>query len=110
MGSPNGTIRVLYSFPHKIGADRICGIAWHQVEGLVEAGAQIALCTGAVHRPLPSQVKIQTTLAWKGLRLPYRLVGSLRAFALHDWRVSRTLRRLAGEIDVVHTWPLGALQ
>ena len=30
---PKGPVRVLYSFPHKIGADRICMIAWHQVEG-----------------------------------------------------------------------------
>lgn len=110
MGSSNGTIRVLYSFPHKIGADRICGIAWQQVEGLVAAGAQVMLCTGTVHRPLSSQVKIQTTMAWNGLRLPYRVLGSMRSFALHDWRAARMLRRLSGEIDAVHAWPLGALE
>jgi len=32
-------IRVLYSFPHKLGADRICTTAWHQVDGLAAAGA-----------------------------------------------------------------------
>jgi len=31
-------IRVLYSFPHKLGADRICYTAWQQVNGLAAAG------------------------------------------------------------------------
>ena len=34
-------IRVLYSFPHKLGADRICYTAWQQVNGLAAAGADV---------------------------------------------------------------------
>ena len=34
-------MRVLYSFPHKIGADRICYIAWQQVNSLARAGADM---------------------------------------------------------------------
>lgn len=34
-------IRVLYSFPHKLGADRICYTAWQQVRGLAVAGADV---------------------------------------------------------------------
>jgi glycosyltransferase involved in cell wall biosynthesis len=34
----------------------------------------------------------------------------MRAFALHDWIVSRRLEKLRGQIDIIHTWPLGALQ
>ena len=34
----------------------------------------------------------------------------MRAFALHDHIVSRRLARMAGRIDIVHVWPLGALQ
>ena len=34
MASQSGTMRVLYSFPHKLGAGRICTTAWHQVAGI----------------------------------------------------------------------------
>jgi glycosyltransferase involved in cell wall biosynthesis len=34
----------------------------------------------------------------------------MRAFALHDYIVSRRLEKLAGQIDIVHLWPLGALR
>ena len=34
-------LRVLYSFPGKIGADRIDSTAWHQVSGLANAGAEL---------------------------------------------------------------------
>src|SRR4051812_11131244 len=103
-------VRVLYSFPHKIGADRICNIAWHQVAGLVAAGARVTLYTGAICRPLPRSVAVHTTLAFNKVRIPYRVIGSQRAFALHDWIVAHALRRIAGSIDIVHAWPLGALR
>jgi glycosyltransferase involved in cell wall biosynthesis len=34
----------------------------------------------------------------------------MRAFALHDEIVARRIEKLAGQIDIVHTWPLGALR
>ena len=34
----------------------------------------------------------------------------MRAFALHDYLVARRLEKLVGKIDIVHTWPLGALK
>jgi glycosyltransferase involved in cell wall biosynthesis len=103
-------IRVLYSFPHKLGAGRICTTAWHQVDGLAAAGADVTVFTGSICRPLPVQVKVRTTLSWKRFRIPYRLLGSLRACMLHDWLVASQLKALAGKIDVVHVWPLGALR
>ena len=63
---------------------------------------------GSVHRPLPHKVRVRPTLAPGGVRIPYRVLGHLRAFDLHDRLVARSLRRLAGEVDIVHTWPLGA--
>ncbi len=104
------TIRVLYSFPHKLGAERICTTAWHQVEGLAAAGADVTVFTGCISRPLPPEVKVHTTLAWKKFRIPYRLLGTQRACAWHDWLVARKLPALAGKVDVVHVWPLGALR
>ena len=102
------SIRVLQSFPHKIGAARICTTAWHQAVGAAGAGAELTLYTGVVHRSLPADITIHTTLARGRLRLPYKVIGPLRALALHDRLVARALPRLAGDIDVVHTWPLAA--
>lgn len=105
-----GKIRVLFSFPHKLGADRICYIAWQQVNGLAAAGAELLVFPGAITRPVPANVTVQPTLARGRIRIPYKLLGSMRAFALHDYIVSRRLEKLAGQIDIVHAWPLGSLR
>jgi glycosyltransferase involved in cell wall biosynthesis len=55
-------------------------------------------------------VKVQTTLARGKLRIPYKLLGTMRALALHDHIVSRRLEKLAGQVDVIHTWPDAALR
>lgn len=106
----NSSVRVLYSFPHKLGAARICYTAWQQVNGLAAAGAELFVHTGALHRSVPPQVHVSATLARGKLRLPYRLLGRNRALALHDRIVAARLRRLAGQIDIVHAWPLAALE
>ncbi|MBZ5666382.1 MAG: glycosyltransferase family 4 protein [Acidobacteriia bacterium] len=103
-------MRVLYSFPHKLGADRICYTAWQQVRGLVSAGADVLLFPGALSRPVPDSVEVHPTLARGKLRVPYKLLGRLRALALHDRIVARRLEKLAGQVDVVHVWPCGALE
>ncbi|MDE3178647.1 MAG: glycosyltransferase family 4 protein [Acidobacteriota bacterium] len=110
MASEQRPVRVLYSFPHKLGAARICYTAWQQVNGLAGAGADLLVFPGVLHRLVPDGVRVRPTLSWRKLRISYKLVGSLRACALHDWIVSRRIEKLAGEIDIVHTWPLGALQ
>jgi glycosyltransferase involved in cell wall biosynthesis len=101
-------LRVLYSFPHKLGAQRICYAAWQHVKGMANAGVEVTAFPGVLHRPLPANVTIRPTLARGRLRIPYRVLGRSRALALHDWIVSRRMRDLAGEIDIVHTFPLGA--
>ncbi|HJT01128.1 MAG TPA: glycosyltransferase family 4 protein [Terriglobales bacterium] len=105
----NQPLRVLYSFPHKLGAGRICYTAWQQVHGLAAAGAEVLVFPGVLHRPLPANVAVRPTLARGRWRIPYRLLGTLHACALHDRIVARRLQALAGQIDVVHTWPLAAL-
>lgn len=102
-------LRVLYSFPHKLGADRICTTAWHQVDGLAAAGADVTIYAGCVARALPAGVKLRTSLAWKRFRIPYRVLGTKRACALHDRIVAHALKKMAGQVDIVHLWPLGAL-
>ena len=107
---PSNSMRVLYSFPHKLGADRICYTAWEQVRGLSGAGAEVVLFAGALSRPVPDSVETHTTLARGGLSLPYKLVGRLQALSLHDKIVAHNLPKLAGRVDVVHLWPCGALE
>jgi glycosyltransferase involved in cell wall biosynthesis len=103
-------IRVLYSFPHKLGASRICYTAWQQVNGLAAAGADVLVCPGALHKPVSVGVRVNPTLARGKLRIPYKLLGTDRALELHDCIVSRRIEKLVGQIDIIHTWPLGALR
>ena len=103
-------IRVLQSFPHKIGAGRICDTAWYQAEGVAAAGARLTVFPGVVHRPLPDEIEVAPTLARGRWRIPYKALGRARALALHDRIVARRLERRPRDFDVVHTWPLGALQ
>jgi len=103
-------MKVLYSFPNKIGAARICYTAWEQVRGLAAAGAEVTVFPGAVSSPLPANVTVRPTLARGRLRLPYKLLGRMGAFVLHDRIVSRRLEKMAGEVDLVHCWPLGSLE
>lgn len=101
---------VLYSFPHKIGAGRICHIAWQQVAGLAEAGVQVVAYPGVVHRPLPHAVRAVPTLARGRLRISYKLFGTLRSCRWHDQIVGRRLSRRAHNVTAVHGWPLGSLE
>jgi glycosyltransferase involved in cell wall biosynthesis len=103
-------MRVFYSFPHKLGADRICYTAWQQVKGISAAGAEVVLFAGALSREVPESVEVHTTLSRGRLRMPYRALGKLRALGLHDWIVARRLPSLAHRIDVVHLWPCAALE
>ncbi len=106
----NKPIRVLYSYPHKLGADRICYTAWQQVNSLAAAGADVLVFPGVLHKSLPGGVKVHPTLSWGKLRISYKLLGTMRACTLHDYIVSRRIEKLNGQIDIIHTWPLGALR
>ncbi|MFL6513846.1 MAG: glycosyltransferase family 4 protein [Chthoniobacterales bacterium] len=101
---------MLYSFPHKLGGPRICGIAWHQVKGIHDAGAEVDAFPGVLSRPVPAAVRVKSTLARGRFRIPYKVLGRVRACMLHDYIVARQLKKLRHEIDVIHAWPLGALR
>jgi glycosyltransferase involved in cell wall biosynthesis len=49
-------------------------------------------------------------MAFGKVRVSYKILGTVRALQLHDYIVSKRLPKLAGKIDVVHTWPVGALR
>jgi glycosyltransferase involved in cell wall biosynthesis len=80
------------------------------VNCVAAAGAHVTVLAGGVVRPMNADVRIFTTLARGGLRIPYKLIGSRRALALHDYIVAGRIKKLAGQIDIVHTWPSGALR
>jgi len=101
-------IRALYSFPLRLGADRICFTAWQQVTGLADAGADLTVFPASICRPVPPGVEVSPTLAWGDFRLPYSIVGTMRAVAWHDRIVAHRLEQMAERVDIVHTWPLGA--
>jgi glycosyltransferase involved in cell wall biosynthesis len=110
MHSPDQRLRVLYSFPHKLGADRICTTAWHQVDGLAKAGIDLLVCPAAVSKPPATSMQVAPTLARGRFRIPFRVLGRMRAFALHDYIVSRRLAHSTQPVDLVHVWPLGGLK
>jgi glycosyltransferase involved in cell wall biosynthesis len=103
-------LRILYSFPHRLGMSRICTTAWHEIDSTVQAGAEMLVMAGDSVRPFSRPVRVETTLSRGRLRIPYRLLGPYRACALHDWLVARRLPSLVGKIDIIHTWPLAALR
>lgn len=109
LSEPLRRLRVLYSFPHRIGAQRICTTAWHQAVGAANAGALLTVIAGSVSRAMPDGMRVRSTLALGNFRIPYRILGRGRACAFHDWQVARWLGSHRNEIDVVHVWPLAAL-
>jgi glycosyltransferase involved in cell wall biosynthesis len=104
------SVRILYSFPHRLGTGRIADTAWYQVKGVAEAGGQVRAFTVSNHKQLPESVQVKQTLSRGNFRLPFRFLGRIRTFALHDYRVAQAVERLAGSIDIVHVWPLGAIR
>lgn len=103
-------VRVMYSFPNRLGAGRICWTALQQVKGLVDAGAAVSVvAASALIRPEGVE-NLVTTLATRNLRFPCRFIGSRRAAILHDWISSKWLEKNVNKIDLVHVWPLGGLR
>jgi glycosyltransferase involved in cell wall biosynthesis len=80
------------------------------VNGLAAAGADVLVFPASISRAVASNVRVSPTLARGKLRLPIKIVGTMRACALHDRVVARRLEKLMGKIDIIHTWPLGALE
>lgn len=103
-------LRVLHSFPHRLGKARICTTAWYEIDSVAAAGAEMRVMAGDSVRPFPHPVRVETTLSRGRLRIPYRVLGTYRACALHDWLVARRLPSLVGKIDIIHAWPLAALR
>jgi glycosyltransferase involved in cell wall biosynthesis len=101
-------LRVVYSFPFRLGASRICYTAWQQVNGLAAAGVDLLVYPASLGRVVPAGVRVSQTLAYGKWRVPYRVIGTERALALHDRIVARRIAKSADNIDLIHVWSLGA--
>lgn len=111
MDHENGKpLRVLYSFPHKIGATGVCHAAWQHVKSMHDAGAEVTVFPGVLHKPFPSGIRVRTTLSRGELRISYKVLGRMASCKLHDWIVARRLRKMAGEFDIIHGFALGSLE
>lgn len=104
-----GKINILYSFPLRIGAGRICSTAYHQVCGVADASHQVTVHAASYARQMPSEVSPCRSLSMGGLRVPVKLIGRWHACLWHDWLTARWLKRHGDQIDVFHGWPLGSL-
>ncbi len=102
--------KVLYSFPHRIGAGRICDIALHQISEVAASGAEVTVFATAASRRLPSNVELHTTLSAGKARVPERLLGRRAKCRWHDHLAARWIRAHRGFYDVFHGWPLGSLE
>ncbi|UOE44335.1 glycosyltransferase family 4 protein [Agromyces larvae] len=101
-------LRILYSFPHPIGAPGIGWTASNQVAELVAAGHEVHLVAAAVDRPVDGVASLTRTMTVGGRRVPHALLGGDRAYSWHDRRAAARLR--AVRPDVVHGWPLASLR
>ena len=76
-------MRVLYSFPTRLGTAGIGTTAWHGVAGLAEHGVEVTVVAATCERPLPDGVHLIETLRPAGLKIPFRALGFDRAVQLH---------------------------
>lgn len=103
-------LRILHSFPHRVGRSRICTTAWYEIDKVAAAGAEVTVMAGDVVRPFNHPVRVHKTLTWGKARLPFRFFGTRRISAMHDFLVSKRLPSLKNSIDIIHTWPMAALR
>lgn len=103
-------MRVLYSFPTRIGTTGIGTTAWHQVRGLLDRGVEVWLVCGSLEQPLEGLSGLVQTMRVGPLKVPYRVLGLNRAMRLHDAETAMLLRTARHKVDLVHCWPSGALR
>lgn len=103
-------LRVLYSFPDRLGSATGVGtIAYQHVRGLVEEGIEVLLYCTSCDLEVPGVHALHETLVVGGRRIPHRALGIERAYRHHDRRVASALEHHDG-IDLVHAWPKATVE
>lgn len=98
-------MRVLYSFPHRVGVPSIGVTAWNHVAALSRLGVDVTLVCPSSERPLPDTVDIRETLRPAHLKIPLAPLGRA-AYWWIDYVAESVLRRAPhGYFDIVHCWP-----
>jgi glycosyltransferase involved in cell wall biosynthesis len=106
----HGAMRILYSFPHALGAPGIGTTAVNQVLGLLERRNDVRVIAASIHKNSTfPKARVNTTMVLGGVRIPNKVLGLDRAMALHDRHVASYLKTHASEFDVVHCWPGAAM-
>ena len=105
-------MHVLYSFPDVVGKPGIGVAALHNVRVLAGEGVDVTLVCSSLGAgaEVEGARAVATTLELAGRRIPHRVLGIDRAYRYHDRRAATVLERLAGDVDVVHTWPRAVLR
>jgi D-inositol-3-phosphate glycosyltransferase len=99
-------MRVVVSFPHRLGSPGIGTTAWHQVVALARAGAEVTVVCTSVVRPLPEDAQVRVLQSLGPVR--HRMVGVARAYLWHDLVASKVVAKQRP--DVVHCWPRSVLR
>lgn len=103
-------MRILYSFPHALGAPGVGTTAVRQVLSLLGRGHVVDVFAASTHSNCPPVAgNISRTMVFGGVRVPHKIFGVDRTMAFHDRRVAAYLRRTQTRYDVVHAWPGAAL-
>jgi D-inositol-3-phosphate glycosyltransferase len=99
-------MRVLYSIPHPLGSKGIGTTAWHHVDSLARAGADVtAVCT-RLDRTFAEDLSVRVVQTLGPIRP--RMIGMATTYRLHDLRTARLVTRLRP--DLIHTWPKAMLR
>jgi glycosyltransferase involved in cell wall biosynthesis len=98
-------MRILYSFPHPIGAPGIGTTAVQEVLGLLRRNHDVTVIATSSHKASPKLPALISTMQFAGMRVPHRVLGMDRTMAYHDVRVAWHLNRHRDRYDVVHCWP-----
>lgn len=103
-------LRVLHSFPHRLGMARICTTAWYEIDSVAQNGNNVLVLSGDVVRPFKKNVSVKKTLSIGKIRVPAKVFGVQMICKLHDKIVAKKIPKYADKIDIIHAWPLAALQ
>ena len=79
-----GKIKVLYSFPLRLGTSGIGMTGFHQVSGLLQQGIRISLFCGSCEKPIQGLDYIKEIFKLSPVKLPIRILGISKAKMLHD--------------------------
>ena len=101
-------LRILYSFPYRLGVPGIGTTAAEQVRGLIERGHEVHVVTGSAEPgTVDGAASVLETMVLGSRRVPHRALGVDRAMRWHDRRAAAALGHRA--VDLVHGWPAAAL-